>query len=92
MSFKWKVNQLLEAHNITPYRLAKDAGLSNTTVYAIVNGESENLQGKVLDRLLSTLEDLTGKRLHIQDVVEWVREDEGKQPNRSKAVQKKRGE
>jgi predicted transcriptional regulator len=73
MPFKWKVDKLLEAHNITPYRLAKDSGLSNTTVYAIVNGESENLQGKVLDRLLVTLEDLTGKKLRIQDVVEWER-------------------
>lgn len=73
MPFKWKVDKLLEAHNITPYRLAKDSGLSNTTVYAIVNGESENVQGKVLDRLLVTLEDLTGKKLRIQDVVEWER-------------------
>jgi predicted transcriptional regulator len=72
MPFKWKVNKILEAHDITPYRLAKDSGLSNTTVYAIVNGENEKLQGKVLDRLLSTLEELTGKKLHIQDVVEWV--------------------
>jgi DNA-binding Xre family transcriptional regulator len=74
MPFKWKVKPMLEAYNITPYRLAKDSGLSNTTVYAIVNGESENLQGRVLDKLLGTLEDLTGKKLRIQDVVEWERD------------------
>ena len=73
MPFKWKVADLLEAHAITPYRLAKDSGLSNTTVYAIANGESEALHGQVLDKILTTLEDLTGKSLTIQDVVEWVR-------------------
>jgi predicted transcriptional regulator len=82
MPFKWKVNQLLEAHNITPYRLAKDAGLSNTTVYAIVNGDSDALHGQVLDKILSTLENLTGKKLTIEDVVEWVRDETATQPRK----------
>jgi predicted transcriptional regulator len=73
MPFKWKVAEILEKHQITPYRLAKDSGLANNTVYAIVNGKSEVMHGQVLEKLLSTLEDLTGKKLNIQDVVEWSR-------------------
>jgi predicted transcriptional regulator len=73
MPFKWKVSEILEEHKITPYRLAKDSGLANNTVYSIVNGKSEVMHGQVLEKLLSTLEDLTGKKFLIQDVVEWTR-------------------
>jgi Cro/C1-type HTH DNA-binding domain len=69
----WKVKNVLNAHNITPYRLMIESGLSRTIVYAIANNQHNALDTGVMDKLIPALRKLTGKKhLQVGDVVEWV--------------------
>ena len=68
---RWKLDEVLERHNITGYRLIKESGLAGSTIYRITTGKTDGVQGKVLDRILSTLYRLTGERFSVCDVLEW---------------------
>ena len=72
MPFRWRLRQILEQHEITPYRFAEESGVSQTTIYKITTGELRTLNGQVLDRTMGALERLTGKRFEIGDIVERV--------------------
>ena len=71
---KWKIAELLEASGKTAYALAKVSGLSMPTVYAIVNGEKKGVQFDVLASIMRGLEELTGKRVELSDVLEVIRD------------------
>jgi predicted transcriptional regulator len=72
---RWKLKEVLEQANITPYRFVQESGLSASTVYRITGGRTEGVQGKVLDDILSTLYRLTGKAFGPSDVIHWQAED-----------------
>ena len=67
----WKLKEVLEANDITPYRFIQESSLSPSTVYRITGGKTEGVQGKVLDEILSTLYRLTGKLYGPSDVISW---------------------
>ncbi len=72
MPLRWKVKPILDAHNVTPYRLMKDTNLSREVVYGIVNNTHEALDARVIDKLVPYLRELTrDKSLQIGDVVEY---------------------
>jgi DNA-binding Xre family transcriptional regulator len=71
---KWKIAELLEKNGKTAYALAKVSGLSMPTVYAIVNGEKKGVQFDVLASIMRGLEELTGKRVELSDVLEVIRD------------------
>ena len=73
LPFKWKLREVLQQRDITPYRLMHESGISHTTIYRIVNGYSQTLNGRVLEQLLETLERITGEKFTITDLVEWER-------------------
>lgn len=68
---RWKVKQYLEAHNLTPYRLMKESGLAQGTVYRLVNGDTQNLNATTLDATIRALRTLTGEPVDIPDVLEY---------------------
>ncbi len=74
MPVRWKVKQFLEAHSLTPYRLMKESGLAQGTVYRLVNGDTQNLNASTLDATIKALRTLTGKRVDIPDVLEYREE------------------
>jgi DNA-binding Xre family transcriptional regulator len=74
MPVRWKVKQYLEAHNLTPYRLMKESGLAQGTVYRLVNGDTHNLNASTLDATIKALSSLTGEHVDISDVLEYQRE------------------
>lgn len=75
MPIKWKVRELLEAHDATPYRFWKDSGLSRDVAYAIANGNHQALDLGVIEKALPYLRSLSGNdALQIGDIVEY-RED-----------------
>jgi predicted transcriptional regulator len=78
---KWKLKEVLEKADITPYRFIQESGLSASTVYRITGGRTEGVQGKVLDDILNTLHRLTGKSFGPSDVIHW-------QPENSSHAQK----
>jgi predicted transcriptional regulator len=73
--FKWKLKGILDKHGITPYRLMKESGISQTTIYGIAGGRHATLNGQVLDRIMDALGKLTGKTFSIADIVEWERDN-----------------
>ena len=71
---KWKIRQLLEQHNITPYRLWKDSGLARQTVYTLAHDKGDRVDLGTLGTVLFTLEKLTGKTVQLDDLLEVVRD------------------
>jgi DNA-binding Xre family transcriptional regulator len=75
MPVRWKVKQFLEAHGLTTYRLMKESGLAQGTVYRLVNGDTQNLNAATLDATIKALRTLTGKQVDIPDVLEYREEN-----------------
>jgi DNA-binding Xre family transcriptional regulator len=72
MTVKWAVGQYLDRHGITPYKLWKVTGLAKNTVYAIAQGKGDRVDFDTLGALVGGLETLTGKRPHLDDLLEVV--------------------
>jgi DNA-binding Xre family transcriptional regulator len=80
MAVRWKVKEVLNRHDITPYRLVKASGLAQATVYRLVNDDTAGLSTETLTVLLGTLRELTGEELGVADLLSYedIREDETK--------------
>jgi DNA-binding Xre family transcriptional regulator len=70
----WKLKQLLEQHNITPYRLWRESGLARQTVYTLAHNKGDRVDLGTLGAVLLTLEKLLGRRMVLDDVLEVVRD------------------
>lgn len=73
----WKLKKVLDEEGITPYRFIQESGVSSTTIYRITSGRSVGVQGRILDEILRTLHQLTGKRYSPSDVLGWQPEEVG---------------
>ncbi|MDQ3396737.1 MAG: helix-turn-helix transcriptional regulator [Deinococcota bacterium] len=72
MPIQWKVKDILERHETTPYRFWKNTGLSREVAYAIANDKHPALDTGVVDKVVPYLRELTrDKSLQIGDVVEY---------------------
>lgn len=71
MPVRWKVKAFLKAHDLTPYRLMKESGLAQGTVYRLVNGDTRNLNAETLDAAIKALRSLTGQSVDIPDLLEY---------------------
>lgn len=76
MPLRWKLRELLDSHDITPYRLTKESGLAFSTIYRITGGNTDALHGKTADAILTALHRLTGEHFSLSDIVEWVPEEQ----------------
>jgi len=76
MPLRWKLRELLDKHDITPYRLTKESGLAFSTVYRITSGNTDALHGKTADAILTALHRLTGQQFELSDIVEWLPEEQ----------------
>lgn len=76
MPVRWRVKELLEAHNITPYRFMKESGLAQGTVYRLVNGVTNNLNNTTLDATIKALRKLTGEDVGPADLLEYQEKGE----------------
>lgn len=77
MPVRWTVRTLLERFDITPYRLMKESGLAQGTVYRLVNGDTRSLNAETLDRVMGALRRLTGKEVQLADLLHY--EDKGEE-------------
>jgi DNA-binding Xre family transcriptional regulator len=73
---RWKVNKILDEFDISPYRLMKEAGLAQGTVYRLVKGDTSTVNAETLDRVMTTLRRLTGRQLQISDLLEYAEPQE----------------
>lgn len=69
----WKVKEYLTKHGITPYRLMREAGLGQGTVYRLANNEADGVHKETLERVIRTLRRLTGEATQIDDLLIYER-------------------
>lgn len=73
VAIRFTLKEFLDAHNVTPYKLSKESGVSLNTVYGIANDTSKRIDKDTLDSILRTLEGMTGKHLEVSDVMAFDR-------------------
>lgn len=71
MALEWKVKEFLEAHNVSAYRLMKEAGLAQGTAYRLANNQANGLNLNTLDAVVEALRRLTSKRVILADLLEY---------------------
>ena len=67
---KWKLKKYLDDHEITPHRFALEAKLSVNTIYPMTRGKAERVSLQTLDKVIATLDQLTGARTELGDLLE----------------------
>ena len=74
MIVKWQLRRFLEHHHTTVYAVWKASGISKTTLYAITNDKMDGVQFDTLAKLLAGLEHILKRVVHIEDVLEVIRD------------------
>lgn len=69
MATKWKLEEFLNSHGITVYELAKHTKLSRNSLYKLVK-DPQAIRFDTLDDLLPVLDQLTGERVEVSDLLE----------------------
>lgn len=74
-AIKWKLAEILEREQITVYALNKALGssVSRNTLYRLSNEQPERIDLSVTAAILRGIEELTGKRFDIHDLLEYER-------------------
>ena len=72
MYLEWRLQALLQREGVTPYRLAKEAGISTQNLYPLVRGEVTAIRAETLVRIINALARLTGRTHSVQDILEVV--------------------
>ena len=73
MAMIWKAKEFLAEHQITAYRLKKESGIGQGTVYRLAKNEADGLELDTLDAVLHALCRLTGKKVKLSDILEFRR-------------------
>jgi len=68
----YRLSNLLKRKRITPYRLAKESGISMQSLYPLVRGEATQVRFDSLLRIITALKSLTGEAYSVADLVEVV--------------------
>ena len=78
MPLKWKLKQFLEQEGITAYRLADETHgkLSQNGVYRLTSGDLKGIRFESLEVVLPALSKLSGKRVSVHDLLEYVYEED----------------
>ncbi|AVQ73447.1 hypothetical protein MiYa_02417 [Microcystis aeruginosa NIES-2519] len=69
MVMKNKIDSFIKRLGITPYRFAKDTGLSMNNIYLLKNDPSQFPSARVFDLILERYKD---QGIGVNDIVEWV--------------------
>ncbi len=72
---RWKVKSILDSHGLTAYRLMKESGLAQGTVYRLVRGDTSTVNAETIDRVVTSLRRLTGRTIEIADLLEYSEPD-----------------
>ena len=78
MPLEWKLKQFLDQEGITAYRLADETHglLSQNGVYRLTSSDLKGIRFETLEVILPALSKLSGKRVSIHDLLEYVYEEE----------------
>ena len=67
----WKLKEYLDKNDLTPYRLMEHSGLSSNTVYPMARNTAKQMSRDVLDKVITSLRDLTGKPTELADILRY---------------------
>ena len=77
-AIRWKLNKFLSEHDLTAYRLATtlDSHTRTPTIYRLAKEDLElsRIDFNVLATIIDGLRELTGKKVDITDLLEYVEE------------------
>lgn len=71
-----KLAEVLEAHNITKNTLAREAKVRPNLVYEMCDNKTKRIELETFDKLMTTLNELVGRNVPIQDIIEYVPDGE----------------
>ncbi len=77
MAIRLKLKEALADGGVTVYRLGEVSGVPRNTLYNLVNQKRERLDLAVLDKVIGALEQLTGRRVALTDLLERDSQDGG---------------
>lgn len=72
----WKLRKYLDQHEVSAYALLKSTDLAPSTVYALARGDQGRVDLAVLDKVIGALEQLTGRQVKFDDLLEREPETE----------------
>lgn len=80
MPIYWELKEFLDRHDIKALRLAKDSGMSQTTVYKLVNRNRRvnRFDSDTMDKILTTLSGYTGEVVRHEHILRFVPPEEPK--------------
>lgn len=62
----------LKRHGLTPYRLVKESGLAQATVYNMARTPAQRVDLDTVGTLLDALRRMTGERVKVDDLLEYT--------------------
>lgn len=65
----------LKRHGLTPYRLVKESGLAQATVYNMARTPAQRIDLDTVGTMLDALRRMTGERVTVDDLLEEVATD-----------------
>lgn len=73
---KLKLGELIEANKdkVTPNALAREAKVRPNGVYEMCAGKTKRVDLETLNRLVSTLEEMIGRDISIDEIIEYVKD------------------
>ncbi|AUO06797.1 hypothetical protein NS115_10275 [Paenibacillus jamilae] len=76
MGITFKLDELLQEIGITKNALAREAKIRPNTIYEMCNNTSKRIEFKTFNTVMETLIRLSGRPLTLNDVLEYIPEDE----------------
>jgi hypothetical protein len=69
MAMRNKIDSLIKRLGITPYRFAKDTGISPNNIYLLKNDPSQFPSARIFDLILERYKD---EGIEVNDIIEWI--------------------
>ncbi|WP_307721818.1 helix-turn-helix domain-containing protein [Paenibacillus humicus] len=66
-----KLNELLDANNITKNALAREAKVRPNLIYELCENKTKRIELDNFEKIIRTLKEMTGKQIEIQDLMKY---------------------
>ena len=72
LAFVFKLEQVLNENNITKNALAREAKVRPNLIYEICDNKTRRIELENFDKIIKTLTEMTGKKIQVHDLIEYV--------------------
>jgi DNA-binding Xre family transcriptional regulator len=74
--FNFKLAQVLEENDIKRNALAREAKVRPNLIYEMCDNKTQRIELKTLDKIMNTLNQMTGKVITVADLIEHIPEND----------------